>query len=127
MSCTSPIFFPNTAFFWVTLVLFLGSLVGHWIFGWFAFKHEQFALNQPVLVSDFIVEVMRDTLENWQSEFLQLIWQVAGLAYLLHVGSPQSKEGDERKEEKLDKILQAVAPQEAARILADLDHRYPRQ
>lgn len=119
--------FSKYGFFWVTLVLFLGSLVGHWTFGWFAFKHEQFALNQPVLVSDFIVEVMRDTLENWQSEFLQLIWQVAGLAYLLHVGSPQSKEGDERKEEKLDKILQAVAPQEAARILADLDHRYPRQ
>lgn len=82
-------------------------------------------MNQPVLVSDFVVEAMRDTLENWQSEFLQLIWQVAGLAYLLHVGSPQSKEGDERKEEKLDKILQAVAPQEAARILADLDQRFP--
>lgn len=84
-------------------------------------------MNQPVLVSDFVVEAMRDTLENWQSEFLQLIWQVAGLAYLLHVGSPQSKEGDERKEEKLDKILQAVAPQEAARILADLDQRFPRK
>jgi hypothetical protein len=37
--------------------------------------------------------MMRDTLENWQSEFLQLIWQVAGLAILLHVGSPQSKRG----------------------------------
>ena len=84
-------------------------------------------MNQPVLVSDFVVEAMRDTLENWQSEFLQLIWQVAGLAYLWHVGSPQSKEGDERKEEKLDKILQAVAPQEAARILADLDQRFPRK
>ena len=117
--------FSNYSFFWVTLILFLGSLIGHWIFGWFAFKQEQLALHQPVLVSDFLVEVMRDTLENWQSEFLQLIWQVAGLAYLLHLGSPQSKEGDERKEEKLDKILQAVAPQDASRILADLDQRFP--
>ena len=40
----------------------------------------------------------RDTLENWQSEFLQLMWQVGGLAFLLYVGSPQSKEGDERVE-----------------------------
>lgn len=118
--------FSNYSFFWVTLILFLGSLIGHWIFGWFAFKQEQIALNQPVLVSGFVIEAMRDTLENWQSEFLQLIWQVAGLAFLLHIGSPQSKEGDERKEEKLDKILQAVAPHEAARILADLDQRFPR-
>lgn len=119
--------FSNYSFFWVTLILFLGSLIGHWTFGWFAFKQEQLALNQPVLASDFLVEVMRDTLENWQSEFLQLIWQVAGLAYLLHLGSPQSKEGDERKEEKLDKILQAVAPQDASRILAELDQRFPRK
>ena len=40
----------------------------------------------------------RDIMENWQSEFLQLIWQVAaaGLSILWYVGSPQSKEGDER-------------------------------
>lgn len=119
--------FSRYSFFWVTLILFLGSLIGHWIFGWFAYKQEQLDLNQPILVSDYFVEAMRDTLENWQSEFLQLIWQVAGLAFLLHVGSPQSKEGDERKEEKLDRILQAVAPEDAARILADLDSRYPRK
>lgn len=102
--------FTHYSFFWVTLILFLGSLIGHWVFGWFAFVNEQNALNQPIRISDYLVESMRDTLENWQSEFLQLIWQVAGLAFLLHIGSPQSKEGDERKEEKLDKILQAVAP-----------------
>lgn len=119
--------FTHYSFFWVTLILFLGSLIGHWVFGWFAFVNEQNALNQPIQISDYLVESMRDTLENWQSEFLQLIWQVAGLAFLLHIGSPQSKEGDARKEEKLDKILQAVAPQEAARILADLDRRFPRK
>lgn len=119
--------FSNYSFFWVTLILFLGSLIGHWVFGWFAFKQEQLALDQPVLVSEFIVEAMRDTLENWQSEFLQLIWQVAGLAFLLHLGSPQSKEGDERKEEKLDRILQVLDPQHAASILAELDQRYPRK
>lgn len=52
---------------------------------------------------------MHDTLENWQSEFLQLIWQVAGLALLYHIGSPQSNEGNDRLEEKIDLILQSVA------------------
>lgn len=60
--------------------------------------------------------MMRDTLENWQSEFLQLLWQVAGLAFLLHVGSPQSKEGDDRMEAKLDAILLAVDPKGDAAI-----------
>nr|WP_206022424.1 DUF6766 family protein [Pseudoflavitalea sp. G-6-1-2] len=45
------------------------------------------------MVNDYLILMMRDTMENWQSEFLQLIWQVAGLAFLLFLGSPQSKEG----------------------------------
>lgn len=66
----------------------------------------------------------RDTLENWQSEFLQLIWQVAGLALLLYVGSPQSKEGDDRMEAKLDALLRRVAPEAAERLIAEIDGRY---
>src|SRR5690349_8602453 len=92
-------------FFWVTALFFIGSLILHWIFGYEAFKSDQAAHHLPVIFSDYVVEMMRDTMENWQSEFLQLIWQVAGLTYLLYVGSPQSREGDERKEEKLDYII----------------------
>lgn len=68
----------------------------------------------------------RDTLENWQSEFLQLLWQVAGLSFPLSVGSPQSREEDERLEGKLDAVLRAVNPDEAEGIIADLDSRYDR-
>ena len=80
--------------------------------------------------------MMRDTLENWQSEFLQLIWQVGGLAFLLYVGSPQSKEGDDRVEAKIDEILRRVAPSEAERSsprsttnmpAGDTDPRHVRQ
>lgn len=65
--------------------------------------------------------------ENWQSEFLQLIWQVAGLAFLIYVGSPQSKEGDERKEEKLDLILKSINPEEAEDLIRELDLKYPQK
>ena len=115
------------SFLWVTLVLFLGSLAGHWGFGWYAYVNEQEAHHQPIEVQSYLVEMARDTLENWQSEFLQLIWQVAGLAFLMYIGSPQSKEGDERKEEKLDRILQAVNAKEAGKIISDLDSKYPRK
>jgi hypothetical protein len=46
--------------------------------------------------------MVRDMLENWQSEFLQLPWQFGGLAMFLYVGSPQSEEGDDRKEAQID-------------------------
>ena len=42
---------------------------------------------------------------------LTVIWQVAGLSILWYVGSPQSKEGDERKEEKMDMIIKMLDPE----------------
>lgn len=109
---------------WVTLAFFLITIVGHWLFGWFAFVDEQTSHGQPIEVGAYIVEMMRDTLENWQSEFLQLLWQVGGLAFLLFVGSPQSKEGSDRMEAKLDEIIRKLDPERAERIIAELDDRY---
>lgn len=65
-------------FAWVTAALFIITLSGHWIFGWFAYASEQLAHQRPVEIGDYTVQMMRDTFENWQSEFLQLLWQVAG-------------------------------------------------
>jgi len=110
-------------FAWVTGGFFLISLIGHWLFGWFAYVNEQQAHGQPVQTGEYVVQMTRDTLENWQSEFLQLLWQVAGLAILLHVGSPQSKEGDDRMEAKIDAILLAVDPK-GDRLLEDIDNAY---
>ncbi len=115
------------SYVWITAILFLGSLAGHWMFAWSAYKDEQHEHGQPVVVEEYVTETMRDTFENWQSEFLQLIWQVAGLAFLFYVGSPQSKEGDNRKEEKIDQILLALNDKEGERIIKDLDTKYPRK
>ncbi len=111
---------------WITLILFLGSLFGHWMFAWQAYKSEQEEHNAPIVVKDFANETLRDTFENWQSEFLQLIWQVAGLAFLFHVGSAQSKEGDDRKEEKIDLILAAV-DKNAEEKIKKLEKKYPKK
>jgi hypothetical protein len=42
--------------------------------------NEQTDLRAPIELSYYAVRLSRDTLENCQSEFLQLIWHVAGLA-----------------------------------------------
>lgn len=112
---------------WLTLGLFTFSLVGHWVFAWLAYTNEQIAHNQPVEVSGYVIETLRDTLENWQSEFLQLLWQVGGLALFLHLGSPQSKEGNDRLEEKIDAILRRVDPERGGQTIEQLDRRFERQ
>jgi hypothetical protein len=114
-------------YLWVTLALFLVSLVLHWVFGWKAFVNEQEAHGQPIVFSDYLVEMARDTLENWQSEFLQLMWQVAGLAFLWFVGSPDSKEGDERKEEKLDYIISKLDPENYKKLMAEWEEKFPKE
>ena len=112
-------------FAWVTLALFLFSLLGHWVFGWWDFVNEQQAHGQSPDTTEFAVQMMRETMENWQSEFLQLMWQVIGLTFFLYIGSPQSKEEDDRFEEKLDAILQRLDPQGARQLIAELDRKYP--
>jgi hypothetical protein len=119
-------FLKKQGYVWATLALFLMSLTLHWILAWQAYVDEEEALGQQPEVRGYLHEVGRDTFENWQSEFLQLVWQVAGLSFLLAVGSPQSKEGDDRKEAKLDEILQLLDPQQGKQLIEQLDKKYPK-
>lgn len=93
------------AYAWITLGFFLVSFGLHWMFGWYAFVDEAREHGQAPELSGYLVEMGRDTFENWQSEFLQLLWQVVGLAYFLYIGSPSSKENDDRIEAKIDDSL----------------------
>lgn len=112
-------------FAWVTIGFLALSLIGHWLFGWLAYVDEQTMHQAPIQVGSYVIEMLRDTFENWQSEFLQLLWQVAGLTMLLYVGSPQSKDSEDRSEAKLDAILHKVDPEGADEILRDLARKYP--
>jgi hypothetical protein len=123
----TPGILKKKGYLWVTLGFFLISLTLHWIFGYEAFKNEQAEHGQQIIFADYFIEMMRDTMENWQSEFLQLMWQVAGLAFLWHVGFPGSKEGDERKEEKLDYILKKIDPENYDKLMKDWESKYPKE
>lgn len=93
MQVTSPRDAPlgKFGYIWVTLLLFVTSLIGYVLFG---LAHGM----------DF-TELAAGFFENSQSEFLQLIWQVLGLKFLLCWGSPTSREGQDRLESKVDEIL----------------------
>jgi hypothetical protein len=114
------------AYAWITIAFFLISIIGHWAFGWYAFANEASEHGQTPELSNYLVEMGRDTFENWQSEFLQLLWQVVGLAYFLYVGSPTSKENDDRLEKKVDALIRLKAGDKAEAIIADIDRRFLR-
>src|SRR5688572_7128874 len=97
--------FKKYSYAWITLTFFLGSLALHWYFGWQSFVAEAAEHGQAPQQSEYVDQMLRDTFENWQSEFLQLLWQVCGLAYFLYIGSPSSKENDDRVEAKIDALL----------------------
>ena len=112
---------------WLTLAFFLVSLLLHWHFGWQAFQDEARQHGANPELSEFMTEAARDTFENWQSEFLQLLWQVVGLAYFLYLGSPSSKENDDRLEAKIDELLRMQAgDSEGQKIIDQLDEHYLR-
>lgn len=103
------------------------SISLHWLFAWYSYIQEQNEHNQPIHFSDYFNETIRDTMENWQSEFLQLIWQVVGLSILWYVGSSQSKEADDRLEEKIDLLIQRLDSEKGKQLIQELDKKYPRK
>jgi hypothetical protein len=103
------------------------SISLHWIFAWYSYVQEQNEHEQPVQLGDYFNVTIRDTMENWQSEFLQLMWQVVGLSLLWYVGSSQSKESDDRLEEKIDLLIQRLDSEKGKQLIQELDKKYPRK
>lgn len=118
--------FKKYGYAWLTVGFFLVSLILHWYFGWQSYVAEALEHGQAPERAEYLNEMMRDTFENWQSEFLQLLWQVCGLAYFLYVGSPSSKENDDRVEAKVDALL-IMQGDKGFEIMAKLDKHYLRQ
>ncbi len=93
-------------------VLFLVSLALQTWMGWMEFTAEQAAHDQSAMAlgrEGYIWRWGQATFENWQSEFLQLLTFVILSAFLIHRGSQQSKDGMDRLEAKIDRLLAGVA------------------
>lgn len=117
------------AYAWLTLGFFLVSIVLHWTFGWYAYLNEAAEHGQSPQFKEYFIELSRQTFENWQSEFLQLLWQVVGLAYFLYLGSPSSHDNDDRLEAKVDALLHFHGKKGKEIIVKLDDHfmRHPRE
>jgi branched-subunit amino acid ABC-type transport system permease component len=88
--------------------LFFISWLAQGVAEWGSYRAEQQAHSAQATLSGYIVEFGQSTLENWQSEFLQLFSFVVFSALLIHRDSAESKDSDERMEEKIDKIAKRL-------------------
>ena len=86
------------------MFLFFGTWVAHGISQWQTYTDEQIEHGQAVEVGNFLSEFGQSTLENWQSEFLQLFSFVVLAALYIHKGSAESKDSDEKVEAALRRI-----------------------
>ena len=85
-------------------VLFFVSWIGQGLSEWRLFVDEQRAHEQPVRAMDYVAHLAQSTMENWQSEFLQLFSFVVLAAFLIHRGSAESRDSDDRIEEPIGRI-----------------------
>ena len=85
-------------------VLFFASWVGQGIAEWQEFTDDQRTHNEQPEIGDFTTQFARSTLENWQSEFLQLFSFTVMAAVLIHKGSAESRDSDDRITAALKRI-----------------------
>jgi hypothetical protein len=96
----------------VLAVLFVASWIGQTLTGWIEYVAEQQSHGEAAQLfgeSGYFWPWMAATMENWQSEFLQLFTMVVLTAFLIHKGSSESKDSDDETLLQLTAIRRELA------------------
>lgn len=88
--------------------LFLISWAAQAVAEWGVYQQDQSTHGEPAKIADYLVQFGQSTLENWQWEFLQLFAFVVFSAILIHHGSAESKDSEDRMERKIDDIAKSL-------------------
>lgn len=85
-------------------LLFFVSWAAQGVAEWQTFTDEQRQHGQKPEVGDFVAQFSRATLENWQSEFLQLFSFTIMASVLIHKGSAESRDSGNAIQAALKRI-----------------------
>jgi len=103
-------------------ILFLASFVLHAIFGWWQYAADQTSQGQQASLwgwDGYVIYFGEWTFQNWQSEFLEVLLLIVLTAYLIHKGSHESKDGEEKMQaaiERLEKKVDDLADKRERRL-----------
>jgi hypothetical protein len=103
------------------MALFFVTWFGPAIAQWQTYTDAQREHGQEVSVGDFVADFGQATLENWQSEFLQLFAFVTLAALYIHKGSAESKDSEEKIEASLRRLEEKLGtvPDDAPKAPAE--------
>jgi hypothetical protein len=90
-------------------ILFLATFAAFAIVDYHHYEHEAHVHRFKTTFSGWMSEFWTLTLENWQSEFLHITLFVLLTAFLVHKGSAESRDSDDRVEEGLERIEERLA------------------
>ncbi|HUR41057.1 MAG TPA: DUF6766 family protein [Verrucomicrobiae bacterium] len=96
----------------VLFTLFFVCWIGQTWVGWEEYVGKALVDDQTPAVlgqGGYLWIWAKATLENWQSEFLQLFAMVMLTAFLIHKGSAESRDSQDRVEESLKRIERRLA------------------
>ena len=108
--------------------IFLVSWMGQLVFEWLDYVNVASDHGEKAVFwsQGFWAAFWQSTLENWQSEFLQLSAFTIACAYLVYKGSSESSDGTERIEAKLDVLLERAGI-DAADVERELPSKFRRR
>jgi hypothetical protein len=95
---------------YVLLLLFIGSWLGHFFAQLSEFRNEQETHGQAFAWADYWSAFLASTFENWQSEWLQLVFQAILLLGAKHLIFRVDAEDLERLEAKVDELNRRLDP-----------------
>lgn len=102
-------FWKNYSLSITLFLLFAVSWIGQFFVQYQEFQEMQRAHNLPATLKDFQPEFWSATLENWQSEFLQLFTFVVLTTYLIHKDSHESRDSQDKMKAAIDRIEKKLA------------------
>ena len=97
------------AYVGLTLALLVASLALAGVTGWIDYLAAAAARGQVASAPGFTLHLAHELALHWQAAFLQVLWQVVGLALVLQLGTATARERAERVERKLDALLHYLA------------------
>jgi hypothetical protein len=99
----------------VAAILFIVTFAVFAIVDYHHYEHEAHVQHFKTTFSGWMSEFWTLTLENWQSEFLHITLFVLLTSFLVHKGSAESRDSDDRIEEGIERIEERLGRLEGDR------------